>query len=111
MTNELHITRYQCATCGAVYGTESQAAACEARPIQQDKGAKVGDAVLITQGDGAGQRAIVTRISIVSRDWGHYAWERYWHTVALEAHFEGREGLCRFLTFDSYEPIPKEQKQ
>jgi hypothetical protein len=34
MTNELHITRYQCATCGTVYDTESQAAACEARPIQ-----------------------------------------------------------------------------
>lgn len=105
MAKPLNITRYQCATCGTVYDTEKQANACEGRPISQDKGVKVGDMVRITSGDGTGQRAVVKSLSIVSRDWGHYAWERYWHTVALDVRFEGHEALGRFLTFDSYEPI------
>jgi hypothetical protein len=106
MVKAIELTRYQCATCGTVYDTKEQASTCESRPVQQDKGVKIGDVVRITNGDGTGQRAVVTRRVIISRDWGHYAWERYWHTVALDAHFEGREALCRFLTFDSYEVIP-----
>ena len=54
--------------------------------------------------DGAGKRAKVTSVSIVDKDWGHYRWERYWHTVALTADFDGWGS--RMLTFDSYEVRP-----
>jgi hypothetical protein len=102
MTKAINITRYQCGVCGATYDTEQQAAACEGRPVSQDKGVKVGDKVRVTAGDGTGQLATVESISIIDRGWGHYAWERYWHTVALTAKL--RLGH-RFLTFDSYEPV------
>jgi hypothetical protein len=70
--------------------------------VSQDKGVKVGDVVLVTKGDGAGSKATVESRFIFDMEWGHYAWERYWHTVGLTAKLNDSWGT-RQLTFDSYE--------
>ena len=95
---------YICEICGSHFGTPDAAKLCETRPISEDKGVKVGDIVLITKGEGQGQQAKVTNRYIVTKDWGHYQWERYWHTVAVNADLIGSWG-SRQLTFDSYEPL------
>ncbi len=101
---EIIVTTYQCEKCLTQYKNEKEALQCEAEPITQDKGVKVGDIVIITQGDGTGSKAKVTKTWIIDRDWGHYAWEKYWHTVAISADIIGSYG-SRMLTFDSYKPI------
>jgi len=97
------LTRYTCEICGETYETAEAALLCEARLVSQDKGAKVGDVVLVTEG--AGEKAKVTGVSVCSRLCGHYAWERYWHTVAVTADLVDHWG-SRFLMFDSYECEP-----
>lgn len=104
MSEALQITRYKCKTCGHVYDSEEAADRCESRPVREDRGVKVGDTVLITAGDGEGMKAKVESIYIVDMEWGHYAWERYWHTVALTAKVIDSWGH-RTLTFDSYKVI------
>jgi hypothetical protein len=93
---------YACEICGEEYGTEKEAIECESKPISEDKGVKVGDIVRITGGDGKGKEAKVTRVYIIDKDWGHYSWKRYWHTVALNADIINHWG-SRMLTFDQYE--------
>ena len=100
----LRVTRYKCSTCGKVYDSKASAEACEAKPVSHDKGVKVGDVVRITQGDGTGELATVETVYVVDREWGSYAWERYWHTVALIAKVNDGWGH-RILTFDSYEYV------
>ena len=95
-------TQYKCGICGAVYDTVGGATRCEEKPLSADKGVKVGDEVLITNGDGTGKRAKVTSVSVLDKEWGHYAWERYWHTVVIHADIIDGFG-SRMLTFDSYE--------
>ena len=96
------LTRYICEICGGTYETAQAALLCETRPVSQDKGVKVGDIVLVTAGEGAGIKAKVTRVSVCSRLYSHYAWERYWHTVAVTADLVDHFG-SRFLMFDNYE--------
>lgn len=100
---EVTIKRYRCSLCRTIYDTEQEAISCEARPVMQDRGVKIGDIVRVTRGDGAGQLAKVERIGVLDRTWGHYAWERYWHTVYLDAKMIDQWG-SRLLTYDSYEP-------
>jgi hypothetical protein len=100
-----HITPYECEICGARYSTADVAKKCESKPLSQDKGVNVGDEVLITSGDGKGEKATVERILVYDMEWGHYAWERYWHTIGLVANLNESPG-SRQLTFDSYEPVP-----
>ena len=102
--NKIVTTSYQCDKCKATFSTEKEALACEKRPITQDKRVKAGDKVIITSGDGAGQLAMVTRTYVITKDWGHYAWERYWHTVGVEADIIDSWG-SRGLTFDSYKTL------
>ena len=104
----VQITRYQCETCGESYGTAGAAESCESRPVLQDKGVNVGDVVLVTGGEGAGLWAKVESRCVLSREWGHYQWERYWHTVALTAKLLNGIGH-RQLTFDHYEVISPNQ--
>lgn len=101
---EVQVTRYKCSTCGKVYDSKASAEACEAKPVSQDNGVKVGEVVRITQGDGAGELATVETVYVIDREWGHYTWERYWHTVALTAKLNKGWGH-RMLTFDSYERL------
>jgi hypothetical protein len=101
---QLQITRYKCGTCGSVYDASESAELCDSKPVTQDRGVKVGDVVRITAGDGSGGLATVEQVYVLSRDWGHYAWERYWHTVALNAKLNRGYGH-RMLTFDSYEVV------
>jgi hypothetical protein len=101
----LQKTQYQCETCQAIYDTEAEAVKCESREVTQDRGVKLGDEVLITGGEGKGHRCKVDNITIVTKDWGHYAWERYWHTVAVSGEVIGSWG-SRFLPYDSYETLP-----
>jgi len=96
---------YQCEICGQQYLTKEDALECESKPITKDKGVMVGDEVLITRGGGEGKRGKVTFIKIVTKDWGHHFWTRYWHTVALEVDVINSYG-CRFLTFEDYKVIP-----
>ena len=98
------IEKFKCPTCGKLYTERRDAEVCAARPVSQDRSVKVGDTVRITGGDGAGHTATVERIYVLDREWGHYAWERYWHTVALTARVNGSWGH-RMLTFDNYELI------
>jgi len=101
MAEVVKLTRYKCSKCGALYGSQTDAESCESRPITKDKGAKVGDIVTILNGEGAGQKAKVTNVHVIDREWGHYAWERYWHTVSVTADLVDGYGT-RHLTFDSY---------
>lgn len=96
-----HITRYRCDVCSATYETEREARQCEAQPVTQDKGVKVGDTVLILTGDGKGSKGVVRSVAPITKDWGHYHWRRYWHTVGIVADIVGSWG-SRFLTFDDY---------
>ena len=97
-------TIYQCEKCKADYSSKAEAKKCEAKAISQDKGVKVGDIVMITQGDGKGLKAKVESVYVIDKSWGHYAWERYWHTIALTAKIVDSWG-SRLLTFDSYETL------
>lgn len=97
-------TLYQCEKCQANYSSQSEAEKCETKSITHDKGVKVGDIVLITAGQGAGQRAEVETVYVIDKAWGHREWETYWHTVALTAKLDEGWGN-RLLTFDSYTTI------
>ena len=95
---EIIKVEYQCEVCNKKYGTESRALKCEGKPVTYDKGTKVGDIVIITSGEGVGQKAEVTKLIGIGLDWGP---EKYWHTIALEADLVDSWG-SRMLTFDSY---------
>lgn len=99
---EIKITQYQCEICNEIYKEEYQARRCEDWPITNETGVKIGDIVLITGGEGTGQLAKVTHKSICSREYGHYAWEQYWHTPKVCADLLNGMG-SRILTFDQYE--------
>jgi len=101
---EISIIKYKCDKCGHAYSDEKEALECESKEISQDKGVKIGDIVLITNGGGAGKKAKVKEIIIFDKNWGHYAWKVYWHTVGITADILGEYG-ARLLTFDSYEVV------
>lgn len=100
------VTFYVCEICDGSYGTAEKALRCESRAVSGDKGAKVGDTVLITQGEGAGKRAKVSSVHIVDMEWGHYRWDQYRHTIILTADITGWGS--RALTFDAYELVGSE---
>jgi len=92
-------TVYKCEVCGNCYDTEKAARLCELVPVTQDKGARVGDTVVITHGDGEGKSATVESVRVIApNDFPH----RYWHTVALVVSINDEPGGQRLLTFDSY---------
>ena len=95
---------YRCEVCNSLYTSSEQAIECENRPVTQDKGVKVGDVVRITSGQGVGDLARVKSIFVIDKNWGHYAWERYWHTVAITGDTLERAGQ-RLLVFDAYELV------
>ena len=95
---------YECEKCHTFYESADLALECETRPITQDKNVKMDDMVRITRGDGAGSLAHITSVGVLSRDWGHHFWERYWHTVYITAKVIDDWG-SRILTFDDYEAI------
>lgn len=98
--------KYQCEICGTYYGSSEEALKCESKSITQEKGVRIGDLVMITKGDGVGSLCKVDNVGIVSKDWGHYLWEKYWHTVVVSG--EVIDGFSsRLLTFDSYEVVEK----
>ena len=97
-------TTYICKKCDSRYEKKENAFRCEQKPITQDKGVKVGDTVKVTYGDGKGDLARVTKVYICNDKEGHYAWEKYWHTVALVAEFLDGIGT-RVLHYDWYEVV------
>lgn len=105
MVKEHKIIMYECSICGNKSKSKEGIEKCESRPVSQDKGVKVGDIILITTGEGAGKKGKVTDILIYDQSWGHYAWERYWHTIGLTVDLIDYYG-SRQLTFDDYEVIP-----
>ncbi len=92
---------YACDICGEQFSAEVDALECEARPISQSKGVKVGDIVKITKGEGQG-RGEVTKVFIIKKSWGEWSWKIYWHTEAITAKCLDSYGE-RLLTFDDYE--------
>ena len=102
-------TAYKCEICGNSYAEISSALTCEAKEVTYDRGVKVGDIVRITGGQRTGDLAKVTKVYITDKDWGHYAWKRYWHTVSLHADLMDGRG-SRLLTFDHYELVDQENK-
>ncbi len=98
------VKEYQCETCGSKYRTEGAARLCESKPLTQDRGVQKGDKVRIIRGDGQGLATVEGR-HVYDLEWGHYAWERYWHTVGLTAKCDEGFGH-RQLTFDDYELVP-----
>ena len=104
MSIPIQSTRYKCSTCGSMFHSEVEATQCESRSVTQDKGVQVGDQVRITAGDGDGKTATVSARFVIDKDWGHYQWKRYWHTVGLTAKIDEGPGT-RMLTFDTYEPL------
>ena len=90
---------YACEICETEYETDLDAKRCEKRPITHDH-VKIGTKVLVVNGQGAGELATVKRHTVFGQYWGHYAAERYHHTIGLEVQF--RNGLWRTLTFDDY---------
>ncbi len=96
------VTKYKCTICGEVYDEARLALECEELYLQDLNPVKVGDTVLITWGEGTGRLAVVESTSVLSREWGHYAWRRYWHTVSIVAKIIDSWG-SRMLTFDQYE--------
>lgn len=102
--NKITTTKYQCETCHGIYDEETKARRCEEKEITGDRGADIGDTVLITSGEGSGKKAVVESIHLKSMYWGHYSWERYWHTISVTAEVvDGFGG--RNLTFDSYKML------
>lgn len=99
----VQVTYYTCELCGARYSNESEARKCESRPVTHD-GVKVGDRVRILTGEGVGDTGIITAVFVYDKNWGHYAWERYWHTVGITAKIDGHTG-SRQLTFDAYKKL------
>lgn len=104
MVKEIKISKFKCEICGIVSPSKASAELCESRPISQDKGVKVGDIILITTGEGAGKKGKVEEVFIYDKDWGHVAWERYWHTVGVQAKIIDGFG-SRQLKFDDYEVV------
>jgi hypothetical protein len=98
------ITRYVCEICGTEYSDAEKAKKCESRSVQYERGVKIGDVVRITAGEGQGKFLKVTSVGIANMDWGHYQWERYWHTVYVSGDVINYWG-SRLLTFDSYEVV------
>jgi len=95
-------TYYICDICGSSYYTEEQCLLCESKPKTHDKGVRVGDVVKVTAGDGSGKFAQVTDVGVCDKEYGHYQWEKYWHTVYLHAKLIDDVG-SRMLLFDSYD--------
>jgi hypothetical protein len=99
---EIQHTSYQCETCRKEYETAEAARLCENKEVTHDRYVKVGDEVTVTVGDGVGKWCKVTLVGVLDREWGHHAWERYWHTVFLVGNVQG--GGTRMLLWDQYEP-------
>lgn len=97
------IQKYACGICGHAYDTKKQALKCESRPVTHDD-VEIGDIVKILTGDGVGKLVKVDEKWVVDMDWGHYAWERYWHTVACSGKVLDSWG-SRQLTFDAREKV------
>ena len=98
---------YECEICHQRYDTAEAARACEARPVTQDRGVKIGDEVLITMGDEAGMRCKVEHVGVLDQDWGRYLSERYWHTVFVIGKVVDSWGY-RHLTYDQYKTLSAE---
>lgn len=99
-----HTTIYECEICHYTFGSIDDALVCESKPVTGDKGVKVGDKVRVFRGDGAGDDyAKVKKVFVFEKNWGHYLWERYWHTVGLVVDFV--DGGSRTLTFDDYDTV------
>jgi len=95
-------TQYACPVCGCQYETNSEAMDCASHPISENRGVGIGDVVRITRGDGRGEFAKVIRVGILSKYYGHYQWEKLWHTIYVEADLIESFGT-RMLSFDNYE--------
>ena len=92
---------YKCEICGKTYSSPSAAELCESQPISGDKGAEIGDIVVIIAGEGIGEKAKVTAKGVHDMYWG---WRHYWHTVWVNADLiDGWS--TRTLSFDQYELV------
>ena len=96
---------FKCKICGQTFSTEKDQLECESKPITYDN-ADIGDEVKILIGQCSGQYIKVEEKWVVTKDWGHYDWKRYWHTIAISGKVIDDWG-SRQLTFDAYEPCKR----
>lgn len=97
------IQKFQCELCGTLYDDREIALKCESRPVTHDE-CGIGDVVMITQGDGKGLTLRVEEKTVASMEYGHYAWDRYWHTELVSGKIELPDRRIigeRVLNFDS----------
>jgi hypothetical protein len=98
------VQRYACGVCGKQYESEKSALRCEKKPVTHDD-VKIGDVVLITGGEGKGERLKVEEKWTVDMEWGHHRADRYHHTVCVSGSVIDSWG-SRVLTFDQRAPCP-----
>lgn len=98
------VEHFQCEACRHLYPTKTSALKCESRTVRRDQVVNVGDTVKILSGEGCGGLASVESVFVVDMNWGHYSWEKYWHTVAVTARLLNETGH-RQLTFDAYKVV------
>lgn len=104
---------FRCATCGAEYRADWMARKCLERPVQHDRGVRVGDWVRVKAGKHRGLVARVERVRVVTGGFSWWMWGRYWHTVALDVLIrvqhgkkgERTNGVPDVLMFDEYEVV------
>ena len=95
-------TFYQCSLCKKEYTDIKEAEECNARSIQNDVGIQVGDIVKVTMGECKGLLGKVTGISIADKYWGHYFWEKYWHTPVYTIEIINKS-CCTSATYNGLE--------
>jgi hypothetical protein len=104
MTTLIQLQRFRCDICKTLYNTKTEALSCESQPISHDMGIEISDVVLVVTGDRMGEKARVISTWIIDKYWGHYAWERYWHTVGLSVEYIDGHAV-RMLTYDDFERV------
>lgn len=104
---------YTCEVCGESYDNEEEALECEKKPVTHDElygiVGRLG-IIKIVKGPYKGQilRAYFCRVA--PKYWGCPDWERYWHTLLIQAGIENEAGeIVEYQTFpfDYYEIVYK----
>ena len=87
----INVIKHQCEICGGLHDTEDAARMCEATPITQDLGVRVGDKVMVTVGPLRHHKATVDGIMICSDHDPIYR-----HTVCLLVSVPPATTIVRF---------------
>lgn len=82
MVEVVNITKYKCSVCGYLHGSMIQALVCEIIPVETAY-YKVGDTVTILAGDGVGESATITGVSVIQPNYYHDLTHHIMYTANL----------------------------